>query len=71
MNGKIERALHNKSIVYLDTAPIIYFIEEEKSYLASLQEIFLRIDEGILRAFSSYITLIEVLVKPLESKEYA
>ena len=66
MNGKIERCLQNKNTICLDTAPIIYFIEENQSFLSPLKEIFLRIDEGGLRAIASYITLIEVLVHPIE-----
>lgn len=68
MNGKIEQAFKGKTVVCLDTAPIIYFIEENSAYLETLQHIFLRIDEGNLSAFSSYITLMEVLVKPIETQ---
>jgi len=70
MNGKIEQALKNKSVIFLDTAPIIYFIEENRTYLPALKEVFLKIDQGLVSAISSFITLIELLVKPLQVKEY-
>ena len=70
MSGKIDKLLQNRTVVYFDSSPIIYFIEEHPSYVACVQELFRRVDAGLLSAFSSYITLIEVLIKPLEKKAY-
>jgi len=70
MNGKIERALKNKTVIHLDTAPIIYFIQENKKYLPILSEVFSKIDQGYVSGISSFVTLIELLVNPLELKNY-
>lgn len=70
MNGKIERFFKNKTVIHLDTAPIIYFIQEDCAYLPIVKDVFSRIDQGFVSAISSFITLIELLVKPLEQKAY-
>jgi predicted nucleic acid-binding protein len=50
----------------LDTAPFIYFIEENPTYINIVEPLFREVSKGNLRAFTSHITLIEVLIKPLE-----
>lgn len=55
--------------VFLDTSPFIYYIEEDARYLSLVDRIFGRIAEGYLEGISSCITLLEVLVKPLEKAD--
>ncbi len=55
-------------IVGLDTAPLIYFIEEHTSYLGALKEFFETVDKGEVSVVTSTITLTEVLVHPLRSQ---
>jgi predicted nucleic acid-binding protein len=50
--------------VFLDTAPVIYFIEKNPVYAAKVQDLFQRLDEGKLTAVVSPITLAECLVVP-------
>lgn len=52
-------------LVALDTAPLIYFIEEHPAYSPVVAPFFEQLDKGLLRAATSVITLSEVLVKPL------
>lgn len=52
------------SIVGLDTAPLIYFIEENPAYLQTLRPFFEAMDKGKFTAVTSIVTLIEVLVHP-------
>lgn len=52
--------------VFLDTAPIIYHIEAHPVFGALAKEIFDFCQNGKLSAFSSVITLVEVLPKPIE-----
>ncbi len=54
--------------VYLDTAPFIYFMEENKDFSPLIDPLIRAIDRGDKSCFSSYITLLEILVKPLEQK---
>jgi predicted nucleic acid-binding protein len=53
--------------VGLDTAPLIYFIEEHATYLEALKEFFETVDKGEVNVVTSTITLTEVLVHPLRS----
>ena len=50
-------------VIGLDTAPIIYFIEEG-SYFDVVTPFFEALSKGNLRAVTSTITLLEVLVQP-------
>ncbi|HEY3823671.1 MAG TPA: PIN domain-containing protein [Bryobacteraceae bacterium] len=53
------------SIVGLDTAPLIYFIEENPLYLSPLRPFFDAADQGHFRIVTSILTLTEVLIHPL------
>ena len=49
----------------LDTAPLIYYVEERTGYLEKVAPVFEALDIGSFRAVISTITLMEVLVVPL------
>lgn len=53
------------SVVGVDTAPLIYFIEENPRYLPHLRAFFDAVDKGHLRVVTSILTLTEVLIHPL------
>src|SRR5882762_8448230 len=55
----------NKAI-YLDTAPLIYYMEEAPFGSAFLQEIFRKNERGDFTFFTSSITLSEVLTLPFK-----
>ncbi len=59
-----------QKLVFIDTAPLIYFIEGNSIYQNYLSQFFLAIDEGEFSLITSTITLLEVLVKPIKSNEY-
>jgi predicted nucleic acid-binding protein len=52
-------------VVGLDTAPLIYLVEENPSYLEIVEAFFTAFDRGEFRIVTSTITLTEVLVHPL------
>lgn len=54
-------------VIFLETAPVIYFVEDHPKYGALAARIFDRIDSGSLRAVTSPATLAECLVHPLKS----
>jgi predicted nucleic acid-binding protein len=56
-------ALQGK-IVGLDTTPLIYFIEENPTYLDTLHPFFAAMDRGEFKVVTSIVTLLEVLVHP-------
>ena len=53
--------------VFIDTAPIIYYIEAHPQFGPLAKEIVSSFQSGKLIAFSSVITLVEVLPKPVEA----
>jgi len=57
--------------VGLDTAPIIYYIEQHPLYIEVLRSFFLRVDAGSILAVTSTVTLLEVLVHPLRRGDEA
>ncbi len=60
-----ELALINT--IFIDTSPVIYFIEAHPQFGPLAKEAVTSFQFGNLNAFSSVITLTEVLPKPVES----
>jgi PIN domain nuclease of toxin-antitoxin system len=54
-------------IVGLDTAPLIYFVEENLDYTALVDPFFEALDRREFSVVSSVITLTEVLVYPMRA----
>jgi len=52
-------------VVGLDTAPLIYFIEQNPTYLEVVRAFFRAMERGDLRVVTSTLTITEVLVYPL------
>ena len=50
--------------LFLDTAPVIYYVERNPTYDPLVTDIFRRIDSGSLTAVTSPVTLAECLVLP-------
>lgn len=57
------------TLVGLDTAPLIYFIEEHPTYLPVVRPFFQAVDRGEFQVVTSVLTLTEVLVHPLRLKD--
>ena len=55
--------------VFLDTAPLIYYIEENQRYSSVLNKLFLDNSKGEFLFQTSVITLLEVLVLPMRQNE--
>ena len=51
----------------LDTAPLIYLIEQNEAYLGSVRAFFQAMSQGEFQVVTSTLTLTEVLVHPLRS----
>lgn len=58
-------------VVYLDTAPLIYFIEGHSTYQSILSNLFDFNDKGGFSFVTSTVTLLEVLVKPFREGQTA
>jgi predicted nucleic acid-binding protein len=57
--------------VGLDTAPLIFFIEEYEKYISVLAPFFTELELGKFRVVTSVVTLLEVLVHPLRQRNEA
>jgi predicted nucleic acid-binding protein len=53
--------------IFIDTAPVIYYIEAHPQFGPLTKEVVTAFQSGNLNAFSSVITLTEVLPKPIEA----
>src|SRR5687767_3515608 len=58
------------TIVGLDTAPLIYLIEENPSYLPFVRPFFEAVDLGEFQLVTSTLTLAEVLVHPMRRGDH-
>ena len=54
-------------VVGLDTAPLIYLIEQDERYLEPVRAFFQAMSQGEFQVITSTLTLTEVLVHPLRS----
>jgi len=61
---KVNDAIQGVRRLFLDTAPIIYYVENHPSYYGFTKVIFDRIDDGLLLGVTSPISLSECLVYP-------
>lgn len=61
---QFEQAFLAATKIFLDTAPVIYYIERNAQYFAIVQPIFQEIQNGTFQAVSSPITLAECLILP-------
>lgn len=63
---KIEDILKGIRRLYIETAPLIYYVEENPAYVAKLDAIIAPVEQGAIGAVTSVITLAEVLTQPLK-----
>lgn len=61
---KLAEQLDSLRQIFLDTAPVIYFVEKNPDFAEKVQPLFSKLDEGTLTAVVSPITLAECLVLP-------
>lgn len=60
----------NYKRIGLDTNVLIYYIEEHPLYLAKIEPLVDRIADGEAIGITSYVTLLELLIKPLREKRF-
>jgi hypothetical protein len=58
---KIEEALRGVKRLFLDTAPVVYFVEQNPEFIVRVEPIFARLDLDIIGVVSA-VTLAECLV---------
>lgn len=62
---KLEETLLSQNRVFIDTAPVIYYIERNAEYFPVVRLIFQLLVDGSFQAVTSPITLAECLIKPI------
>lgn len=60
--------LHGK-LVAVDTSPLIFYIEEHKTFGPVLDPLFGSVCDGNIHLLTSTVTLLEVLVQPLRNND--
>jgi predicted nucleic acid-binding protein len=55
--------------IFLDTAPIIYFIEEHPSYSGLMDSVISKATNNRIKIVTSIITFIEVMTKPYKLRQ--
>lgn len=60
----LANVLSQIDTLFLDSAPVIYFVEEKEPFFSRVRPIFDQIDGGRITAISSPITLAECLFYP-------
>lgn len=73
MNGnalRLRRLVEKHRIVGVDTAPLIYYIEDVDPYADLLEPAFELLASHRLNAITSTIALAEILTKPLAEKNF-
>jgi len=66
MSGTIVDRLRGKRLVFFDTAPIVYLLQDRQPWVPIVASAFGQFVAGGPRAVSSVLTLMEVLVKPFQ-----
>ena len=65
---KVDEALLGISRLFLDTSPVIYYVERHPKYFALVQPIFRRLSRGEFEVVTSPVTLSETLMFPIRNK---
>jgi len=68
---KVEAALVNVSKLYLDSAPVIYYVQGVEPFFPVVDRVFQQIELGVLAALTSPVTLGECLVLPFRTGDTA
>ncbi|MGL5942118.1 MAG: type II toxin-antitoxin system VapC family toxin [Waterburya sp.] len=61
----MKNVFQSVSQVFLDTAPVIYYIEASEGFAEIVWEIFKLLAEGQFQAITSPVTLAECLIVPI------
>ncbi len=66
---KMSERLRTVTRIFLDTAPVIYFVEKNPRYVDVARVVFDLIDSGALKAVTSPVTLAECLILPYRTRQ--
>lgn len=64
---KLSREIEKLDSIFIDTAPVIYYVEAHPQFGPLVKEVVDTFQSVNLTAFTSVVTLVEVLPKPIEA----
>lgn len=64
---KLDTALQGIDRLYIDSAPLIYYVEQHVDFFAPMVQIVHHIESTSVQVFTSVIALTEVMVQPLRT----
>ncbi len=62
---RLHEFLKRHAVIGLDTSIFIYHLEDHPRYAPLTEEIFSALEKGVYRGITSYLTLMEIMVKPI------
>lgn len=62
---KVQAALQQVNRLFLDSAPVIYYVDMNPAYFAIMDELFNSIESNLIRVVTSPVTLAECLILPI------
>jgi predicted nucleic acid-binding protein len=65
----LNEALQGVKSIFLDTAPVVYYVENHPLFADGVEGVIKKLDSGELQGIISPVTLAECLVYPLKSKD--
>ncbi len=65
----VDEALDGIGLLYVETAPFIYFVERHPTYIERMRAVFQHVHPEITPVITSAITLTEVLTLPIKLKQ--
>lgn len=65
----LDSVLQGVKTIFLDTAPIIYFIEDHPQFADVVQIVIERLEQGNLQGIISPVTVAECLVNPFKNQD--
>ncbi len=62
---KVQTALQQVNRLFLDSAPVIYYVDMNPAYFAIMDGLFNYIESNLIRVVTSPVTLAECLILPI------
>lgn len=66
---RLDEALEGVKRIFIDTAPVIYFVEENPDFVDVVQVVIDKLIAGEIEAVISPVTLAECMVQPIQRKD--
>lgn len=66
---RLDEALEGVKRIFIDTAPVIYFVEENPDFVDVVQVVINKLIAGEIEAVIYPVTLAECMVQPIQRKD--